>query len=841
MSTNTLYKKIIPLSFKKIISLGMLTCLLLAESFTLTGCGKGAGRADISLDEPSATTYAFRPASKRRIGNVEILMGTVMPASYPCTAEKAVTIADINAELGQYVKAGDVVAHGDTAGYLEQLEELNGRIAELKGSRSLKDEVSTWQIKKLYYQKEECQKNKDMAGARNADREIAMEKENTRYDLSVIDNDIKTVEKSIADINEEMSRLTFTAPHDGFVSYVAPVDEGCVINPGDNIVVISDENELYIETEDVAADEYQYKNYKSKWAYIEGKEVPVTEYEFSNEELEAAKGKGVYPSMSFVAGNFNKIEDKDGDEKDNGSTEGKDDDATEAAGLEGEISNKRNDVGLTPGMVVPIYFVKGEYRECLSVGNDSLYRDDDMAYVYVKGENGELSQRTVTVGDTDPYYSEIREGLSEGEEVFYENNALMPVSYSEAAVRVSDYNVELSSEYYEAALTKYSIYMSPCTGVIDQESVIKAGDEVQAGDNLLSISAVTGKAELYEAKTAVDNLESGHSMAEEIYMNQRKMLDNEILELSNIKDVNEVGDNNGTDNSVNEDNAINDGNEVNDNNKSNNEINDDNKNNYSNDADIDILDSAVTDRDEKIENSNIDNNGSSNNDLSYQKGILECERNILDIERRYENSEYERNKIILSKRYKELSGAGSATYVKALASGVMGQVFSEAGGAVSKGSVLTVTSSLSDSIILVKMKSSAGNADAAGRRAAHVGQKVDIKCGDRTIKGVCVGEREGGSTSQFYVSLKDVNVSDIAEGNVLISFLADNLPSAVTVPQKAVYTETDSLTQNKSYYVWRAEEGVPVKEYVTVWEAAAKGENVVILNGLKDGDIVLVE
>ena len=171
----------------------------------------------------------------------------------------------------------------------------------------------------------------------------------------------------------------------------------------------------------------------------------------------------------------------------------------------------------------------------------------------------------------------------------------------------------------------------------------------------------------------------------------------------------------------------------------------------------------------------------------------------------------------------------------------MGQVFSEAGGAVSKGSVLTVTSSLSDSIILVKMKSSAGNADAAGRRAAHVGQKVDIKCGDRTIKGVCVGEREGGSTSQFYVSLKDVNVSDIAEGNVLISFLADNLPSAVTVPQKAVYTETDSLTQNKSYYVWRAEEGVPVKEYVTVWEAAAKGENVVILNGLKDGDIVLVE
>lgn len=875
MSTNISSNKIKTLSFKKSISFCMLMCLLFAESFTLTGCGKGEGVDIPSLDEPAAATYAFRPASKRRIGNVEILMGTVTPASYPCTTEKTVTIADIDVELGQYVKAGDVVAHGDTAGYLEELEELNGRIEELKESRALKNEVSAWQIKKLCYQREWCEKNKDAMGARNADREIAMEKENTRYDLSVIDNDISTTEKSIADINEEMSRLTFTAPHDGFVSYVAPVDESCVINPGDNIVVISDENELYIEVSDVAANDYQYKNYKSKWAYIDGKEVPITEYEFSSEELETAKGKGVYPSMRFVAGNVNKIENKDGDEKDYGSTEGKDDDATEAAGLEGKISNKRNDVELTPGMVIPIYFVKGEYRECLSVGNDSLYRDDDVAYVYVKGENGELSQRTVTVGDTDLYYSEIREGLNEGEEVFYENNALMPVSYSEAAVKVSDYNVELSSEYYETALTKYSIYMSPCTGVIDKESLIKVGDEVQTGDKLMGISTVTGKAELYEAKTAVDNLESRHNMAEEIYMNQRKMLDDEIMELSNVKDVNEVGEskgivkdnsiigfsefvktdgengdniadenwNNGVYSSVSEDNTINDENKVKDNNKSNNEneIIDDNKNNDSNEVDIDVLDSTVTDQDEKIENSNIDNNDSNNNDLSYQKGILLCERNILDIERKYENSEYERNKRILTKRYKELSGTSGATYIKALTSGVMGPVFSETGGAVTKGSVLTVTSSASDNIILVKMKSSAGNADAAGRRAAYVGQQVDIKCGDKTIKGECVGEREGSSSSQFYVSLKDLNVPDISEGNVLISFLADNMPSVVTVPQKAVYTETDSLTQKKSYYVWRAEGGTPVKEYVTVWEEAAKGENVVILNGLKDGDIVLVE
>lgn len=847
------------ITLKKYMSIFILVCLLVTEIFALTGCGRKTNAEVPELKEPAATTLAFRPVTKRHIGDAEILMGKVLPVAYSCSANKAVTLSSIEVSLGEYVKEGQTVAYGDTSEYDEQVLQLNRNIEELTDQRKCREEVSEQQIKILEFQKKECRENGDKAGAKKADNEIALEKENLRYELSVIDNSIKEAKENIAAVNDEIAGLTFTAPHDGIISYIAPVEEGSYINVGESIVVISDENELYIETDEVSSFDYKYENYKNKWAAIGGENVPVTEYKLSDDELERAKNTGVYPSMRFVIG---------------------------------------NDLGLSAGMTVPLYFVKGEYRECLSVGNDSFYKEDDLAYVYVKGEDGELVRRNVTLGETDKYYSEVTDGLAEGEEVFYENSSIVPASYSDVTVEVSDYSEELSSEYYEAAVTKYNIYLSPCNGVIDSDSIAKAGETVHVGDALLGISTVTGRAELYEAKLAVDNLDSQHKQAEENYKKQKKLLDKELKALDstaysdsqNIKLISEI--------------YYMTGNELHNENSNNQDKSDfqyiDNSNfavgeNGNNTGNVDVEPSEQNESVQENVKENVKENVQEHTDnakISYRRDIIKCEKKILDIERTYENAGYKREREALVKQYNELSGAGGddgCIYIKAAADGVMGQIISAGSGAVSKGEMITATGLLSDDVILVKMKSSAGAADSAGRKAAAIGQQVVLNCGDKTFTGRCVGEKAGGASSQFYVKLDNVKLSDIEKGitdqnldesgdkkfidsiedkeaidnsgenevidrsedkegknikedkKIKVSFDGIRMDSVITIPRKALYTETDSLTQQKNSFVWRLEGGVPVKEYVLAYDAASDSENVVVLSGIDAGDTVVYE
>ncbi|MCR5700855.1 MAG: hypothetical protein K6G76_01775 [Lachnospiraceae bacterium] len=714
--------------------MSLILCLII-----LTGCGNR--KMDVpQLKEPVSTTLSFRPATMRNIGDVCYLMGVVMPASYSCKSDKPVTIAKIEVGIGDYMKAGQVVATADTTELEGQLEELKNQLESLKDKKQCVQDVSKKKIEKLKYQKKQYSEDKESADIISVENEIATEKENLRYEISVIDNDISEAEKNIAAVNEEIAGLTFTAPHDGFVSYVFPILDGGTVGANENIVVISDENELYIETADVSINDYAFEKYKSKWACINGENVGVKEYPFSDIELRQARESGVYPMMRFL------------------------------------LDKEKSD-GIRAGMTIPLFFVKDDYSKCLCVGNDSLNKDDDIYFVYVRGENDELIKREVTIGRTDKFYSEVTGGLLEGEEVFYENSALVPVSYNSVTAELTDYKEELSSEYYEAATTGYSIYIAPCNGVADNESIVSEGTEVHAGDRLLGISTVTGKAQTYEARIAVENIDKQHKMSVNDYKREKKLLEKEIKAIK---------------------------------------------------------------ADEKKE-------GES---AGVGRKMLECDLSILKLENDFENREYIRQHQNAAKKYNELSGGSDGkgcTYITATKDGIMEKVFCDVNGAVTKGNVAALTGETSDNIVLVKMKSAAGSVGANERKAAGVGQQINIAALDNTYVGTCVGVKEGGASPQFYVRLNDVPVSKLSNANdtkslkATFSFYANDMTSVIVIPKKAVYTETDSLTEKQSNYVWKLINNVPVKEYVTVCPDLAKNENAVILTGVNNGDAILVE
>ena len=72
------------------------------------------------------------------------------------------------------------------------------------------------------------------------------------------------------------------------------------------------------------------------------------------------------------------------------------------------------------GMSVEVKLTRTDERNVLSVSQVSLqYNEDNTAYVLVKDAGGSMEQRQLVLGASDGIYVEVKDGLSEGEEIFY--------------------------------------------------------------------------------------------------------------------------------------------------------------------------------------------------------------------------------------------------------------------------------------------------------------------------------------------------------------------------------------------------------------------------------------
>ena len=75
------------------------------------------------------------------------------------------------------------------------------------------------------------------------------------------------------------------------------------------------------------------------------------------------------------------------------------------------------DIQLREGMTVTVSLIVAERSDVLLVPIEAVMTTGLQAYVQVMLEDGTIEDRTVTVGVSNWQYSEITDGLSEGEEV----------------------------------------------------------------------------------------------------------------------------------------------------------------------------------------------------------------------------------------------------------------------------------------------------------------------------------------------------------------------------------------------------------------------------------------
>ena len=157
------------------------------------------------------------------------------------------------------------------------------------------------------------------------------------------------------------------APYDGVV--IARIDEGNTVAAGQPVLALADTSRLYITVANYLSPS-EYGKYDKVYALINGKETVLTYEEALMEE------EGAYTYYTPETLN-----------------------------------------GAAMGDFVLVCMISEYHPQVLSVPNSAVYRDGNGSYVYLQ-EAGEKVRRDITAGYVGESYTEITEGLREGDRVY---------------------------------------------------------------------------------------------------------------------------------------------------------------------------------------------------------------------------------------------------------------------------------------------------------------------------------------------------------------------------------------------------------------------------------------
>ena len=515
------------MKIRNILSIKKLAVLGICVSFVAGGCGKMTESSIPKLEEPVALNEAYRPVEYAAIGSIQVLMATAVPRDYCNYYSANVNISQIYVEPGDTVNAGDVLAVCDVDEAKEQLQECKAALAHENETYEISAQISDTQIKMWENQAAQQDNNEhnkmDTADGAMADayeintdtnidervadmgefsteqteknestdedynKQIATEQENQRYDKQLHEYRVQKINEQIALYQQLVDDGTLKAAHSGLVTYTKKLTEGRSAAAYENIVIVSDTDDLVLDIKDTAINEYKYSDYDKKYVIVDGEKYDVTESQYTSEVLVLSKINNRYPDVCVES---------------------------------------REKPSLTAGQMYPVYFEKTKADHTLVVGKDSIYKDGDTRYVYVKNDEGGREKRIITTGESDENYTQVTEGLKEGELVYYNSTDQVPTKYSKYTVTRSDFDIANYGVQYSRSdagtITETCDYEGQIVSVN-----VKQDDTVEKGMLLYVVDTGEGKAAITEAKNAIDSENESYAQKIADYNKQIKDLSEE--------------------------------------------------------------------------------------------------------------------------------------------------------------------------------------------------------------------------------------------------------------------------------------------------------------------------
>lgn len=735
---------------RNLLSIKKLAVLGICVSFVAGGCGKMTESSIPKLEEPVALNEAYRPVEYSTIGSMQVLMATAVPRDYCNYYSANVNISQIYVEPGDTVNAGDVLAVCDVDEAKKQLQECKDALAHENETYEISAQISDTQIK-LWESQAAGQENNTL---------IATEQENERYDKQLHEYRVQKINEQMALYQQIVDDGTLKAAHSGLVTYTKKLTGGRSAAAYENIVIVSDTDDLVLDIKDTAINEYKYSDYDKKYVIVDGEKYDVTESQYTSEVLVLSKINNRYPDVCVES---------------------------------------REKPFLTAGQMYPVYFEKTKADHTLVVGKDSVYKDGDTRYVYVKNDEGGREKRIITTGESDENYTQVTEGLKEGELVYYNSTDQVPTKYSKYTVTRSDFDIAnygVSCSRSDAGtITETCDYEGQIVSVN-----VKQDDTVEKGMLLYVVDTGEGKAAITEAKNAIDSENESYAQKIADYNKQIKELSEESNSADYDKQVKDLYEENNR-------------------------------------------------QDEKP-------------DTAYDEQQLKLNLQLLDLQKKLAGADHTYQLSRLQSAYDSISagndGKGNIS-VYAKNDGKVSKVSVKVGDNVEEGAdILQITGNSTD-VLLVQVKDS-NSYKVYKDDIADVGGRVSLELDGTTIYGSCIGFAGYGREAQKgYVNQDDKGVhitgnTDSGYGNAAFYIKLDNgipddltrasavkfsyvsFKKVVVVPTSIIHKQVNPMDKDDiSYYVWKIDGDSVVKQPVILSDYTS-GSNTLVLYGIDEGD-----
>ncbi len=767
---------------------------IMAWFLLLAGCAK---EQDVpELIEPVVNNESYRPVEYGGVAKTETAMADVVPEEYCHFMKEAAKVSEITVDLGQHVEAGELLAVMDVTGLKAELSAKEKELELEQTLYSYQKKICDEQVKEQKLKKQDCKKSGAKEEAAACDTQIALLEENRRYDALLEKHKETMLREEIAGLQERVEEGSVKASHAGYVTYVKNLEISDQAAAYENVVIVSDYDALHLELqEDISNDLYtegRDGTYDEIYTLLNGRQCNAEIYTYSNQELIAIQSAGLYPKIRL-----------------------------ETDDLEKSVS---------PGDKIPVYFKSSSAEHILRIGMDSLYNTGNHNFVYVKNGDGR-EKREVQIGYHNDIYAEVTEGLKEGEWVYYSSNAIMPEQYEELTVEKQDYAPSGSGLGVrgEPAYTQIYSYTQQEDAVVESVYFAK-GDKVNKGDVICTLKTKPGKAKLKEMEQGLSALREEHKEALKEYDRQLKELDGQIAKAKKDyarqkkQEKEETQTEQTTEETVEE-----------------------------------IMEQAAEEvQAEGTEDGQAEDEKESANGQTVSETFarqLECQKNVVLYEKKSAQAQYDYSYSDMQREYdnavKVNDGSGKQD-ICAKQSGILGnlniyenkkikaekdpnlfQIYAEDS---KKYSVNTKSDYVgAGSKVTIRIKDSGkeyeskviGNSAARGKVYVTTReQKVYVTSSDSLAEG-----------SYAYITIPE-DIPEETEG-AEISYASVSLRDVVVLPAGVVNEEVNALNPDITrYYVWKIVEGSFVKQYVQLAETVNTEEQVCVLEGLENGDVL---
>jgi len=465
---------------------------LLVISCVMSGCGKPKMEIP-DLAEPVVSNESYRPVEFGNVGRVELVNGQVVPMEHCHFWDTDTALSNIHVNIGEYVEEGTVLATADADYIKKVIESVTFEKNNCVTAYAINCDIYDVKLEELKHRLKGFKELSDKKGIKETNREIDILEENHRYDELLYNHQIKSYDAQLKKQRELLDDASIYARKSGYVTYVKDVSKGNTVRNSENVVIVSDYNDAYIEL-GYTIDERLLERYTSCYTIINGKKYSLNEYEYSSNEKLVADSRNIYPSVR----------------------------------LRFEDPNMKLDVGKS----VAVLLKKDFAEDVLFVGNDSLYEDTKGTFVYVK--NGETREiRYIETGIKDEQNTQVLSGLEEGEFVYYSSESIVPETYTTHVAEISDFTDQVTTQKLLRVDSSKRMIFSDWEGEV-AEIFATNESEVQEGTLICTIRTDSGSAVLADLRNSMERVNNEYKKQIEELDNQKKTLEKMK---SSLKDV----------------------------------------------------------------------------------------------------------------------------------------------------------------------------------------------------------------------------------------------------------------------------------------------------------------